>query len=109
MSLFLWIGGFLLLFIGRLGLADSFRIGSPKESTRLKVGGLFHFSRNPMYVGVYATILAAVLYTPNPVVLLVGVFVVAVHHRIVLAEEQHLQNTFGSEYADYCSRVRRYL
>ena len=108
-SLLLWVGGFLLLFIGRLGLADSFRIGSPKESTRLKVDGLFRFSRNPMYVGVYATILASILYTLNPIVFLVGVFVVAVHHRIVLAEEQHLQKTFGQEYADYCSRVRRYL
>ena len=108
-SLFFWVGGFVLLFIGRLGLADSFRIGSPKESTRLKVDGLFRFSRNPMYVGVYATILAGVLYTLNPIVFLAGVFVVAVHHRIVLAEEQHLQNVFGKEYADYSSRVRRYL
>jgi len=108
-SLVFWMGGFLLLFIGRLGLADSFRIGSPKESTRLKTGGLFQLSRNPMYVGVYATILASVLYTLNPIVLLVGVFVVAVHHRIVLAEEQHLQKAFGQEYADYCCRVRRYL
>jgi len=108
-SLVLWVGGFLLLFIGRLGLADSFRIGSPRESTRLKVGGLFRFSRNPMYLGVYATILAAVLYTLNPLVLLAGVFVIAVHHRIVLAEEQHLQKTFGGEYVSYCHRVRRYL
>jgi protein-S-isoprenylcysteine O-methyltransferase Ste14 len=108
-SLVLWIGGFLLLFVGRLGLADSFRIGSPRESTRLKMGGLFQFSRNPMYLGVYATILASVLYTLNPLVLLAGVFVVAVHHRIVLAEEQHLQKMFGEEYADYCRRVRRYL
>ena len=108
-SLVLWVGGFTLLFIGRLGLADSFRIGSPRESTRLKVGGLFRFSRNPMYLGVYATILAAVLYTLNPLVLLAGVFVIAVHHRIVLAEEQHLQKTFGEEYVSYCHRVRRYL
>jgi protein-S-isoprenylcysteine O-methyltransferase Ste14 len=108
-SLVLWVGGFLLLFIGRLGLAASFRIGSPKENTHLKVGGLFQFSRNPMYLGVYATILAGVLYTLNPLVLLVGVFVVAVHHRIVLAKERHLQKTFGEEYANYCRRVRRYL
>jgi len=108
-SLILWVGGFLLLLVGRLGLADSFRIGSPKESTRLKVGGLFQFSRNPMYLGVYATLLASVLYTLNPVVLLAGGFVVAVHHRIVLAEEQHLQKAFGEEYANYCRRVRRYL
>ncbi len=108
-ALVLWVGGFLLLFIGRLGLADSFRIGSPKESTRLKTGGLFQFSRNPMYVGVYATLLASVLYTLNPLVFLAVIFVVVVHHRIVLAEEQHLQKAFGTEYADYCRRVRRYL
>ncbi len=108
-SLFLWICGFMLLFIGRFGLADSFRIGSPKESTSLKVNGLYRFSRNPMYLGVYTTILACVLYTLNPIALLVGIFAVAVHHRIVLAEEQHLQKVFGQEYADFCHRVRRYL
>jgi len=108
-SLFLWAGGFLLLLSGRLGMADSFRIGSARESTCLKTGGLFRFSRNPMYVGVYATLLGCVLYTLNPILLLVGLFVVAVHHRIVLAEEQHLQKAFGAEYADYCGRVRRYL
>jgi len=108
-SLLLWVGGFLLLLVGRLGLADSFRIGSPKENTQLKVSGLFQFSRNPMYLGVYTTLLASVLYTLNPIVLLAGVFVVAVHHRIVLAEERYLLNAFGQEYADYCRRVRRYL
>ena len=105
----LWISGFALLFIGRLGLGDSFRIGSPKEATHLRVNGLFRFSRNPMYLGVYATLLAAVLYTLNPAVLLVAAFVIAVHHRIVLAEEEHLREAFGEEYSDYCRLVRRYL
>jgi protein-S-isoprenylcysteine O-methyltransferase Ste14 len=108
-ALCLWVFGFALLFIGRLGLASSFRIGSPEETTALKVGGLFSFSRNPMYLGVFATIVASILYTLNPLVLLVGVFVIAVHHRIVLAEEQYLRTVFGQEYADYCGRVRRYL
>ena len=108
-SLCLWIAGFMLLFVGRLGLAESFRIGSPKESTRLKTGGLYRFSRNPMYLGVFGTVSASVLYTLNPVLLLVGVFVVAVHHKIVLAEEQYLRTAFGQEYVDFCGRVRRYL
>lgn len=108
-ALCLWVSGFTLLFIGRFGLGDAFRIGSPKESTRLKVNGLFKFSRNPMYVGVYETILASVLYTLNPIIFFIGIFVIAVHHRIVLAEEQHLRKVFGEEYVDYCSRVRRYL
>jgi protein-S-isoprenylcysteine O-methyltransferase Ste14 len=109
LSFLLWICGFLLLFIGRLGLAESFRVGSPNEKTGLKVNGLYRFSRNPMYLGVYTTILACVLYTLNPIVLLVGVFAAAVHYRIVLAEEQYLQKIFGQEYAEYCSRVGRYI
>ncbi len=108
-SLFLWVSGFTLLFIGRFGLGDSFRIGSAKEATRLKTGGLFQFSRNPMYLGVYATLVASALYTLNPILFLVAAFVIVVHHRIVLAEEGHLQKTFGEEYTEYCRRVRRYL
>jgi protein-S-isoprenylcysteine O-methyltransferase Ste14 len=62
-----------------------------------------------MYLGMYATLLASVLRTLNPVLLLLGAFIVAVHHRIVLAEEGHLRNAFGEDYAGYCRRVRRYL
>jgi protein-S-isoprenylcysteine O-methyltransferase Ste14 len=108
-ALFLWVSGFTLLFIGRFGLGDSFRIGAPKESTRLKVNGLFRYSRNPMYVGVYATLLASVLYTRSPVILVIALFIAAVHHGIVLAEERYLLSTFGEEYAHYCHRVKQYL
>jgi protein-S-isoprenylcysteine O-methyltransferase Ste14 len=108
-SLFFWVSGFALLFIGRLGLGNAFRIGSPKESTSLKVDGLFRFSRNPMYLGVYATLSASVLYTLNPLLFIIGAYVVIVHHKIVLAEEQYLQKVFGGQYTEYCHHVRRYL
>jgi protein-S-isoprenylcysteine O-methyltransferase Ste14 len=108
-SLCLWTLGFMLLFLGRFGLGNSFRLGSPKEDTSLKTDGIFRFSRNPMYVGVYATLLASTLYTLNPVVLLVTIFVIAVHHKIVLAEEEHMKKVFGDEYLNYCRHVRRYI
>jgi protein-S-isoprenylcysteine O-methyltransferase Ste14 len=38
-----------------------------------------------------------------------GVFVIAVHHEIVRAEEKHLRNVFGRQYLEYCSRVRQYI
>jgi len=60
-------------------------------------------------VGVYATILASALSALNPIVVLLGVFVAAVHHTIVLAEEKHMQKVFGQKYLDYCNRVRRYI
>jgi protein-S-isoprenylcysteine O-methyltransferase Ste14 len=109
LALALWGAGFLLLLAGRLELGGSFRIGSPREHTTMQTAGLFRFSRNPMYLGVFATLIASVLYTMNPVILLVAVFVVAVHHRIVLAEEQHLHSAFGEAYLAYCQQVRRYL
>ncbi len=109
LSLFIWISGFTLLLIGRLGLGSSFRLGSPKEATRLKVDGLFGFSRNPMYVGMYSTLIGSTLYTANPLVFIIAVFIIAVHHKIVLAEEKFLQKVFGEEYLQYCRRVRRYI
>jgi len=108
-ALAFWFAGFALLYLGRFTMGDSFRLGTPKEGTLLKTDGLFRLSRNPMYVGVYATIVASSLYTVNPVVILLGVFVVLVHHSIVIAEEKYMQNVFGSEYPEYCSRVRRYV
>jgi len=104
-----WVCGFVLLLAGRLTMGDSFRIGSPQETTGLRVDGLFKASRNPMYLGVFATLLAATLYTLNPLVLLVAIFIGAVHHRIVLAEEAYMREAFGGEYAEYCRRVPRYL
>lgn len=108
-ALALWIIGFAFLFVGRFGLGSSFRLGTPKESTGLRTGGVYRISRNPMYLGVYATVLASVLYTLNPLVLIVGAFVVYVHHTIVLAEEVHMRTAFGREYDEYCSRVGRYI
>ncbi len=108
-ALLLWVSGFVLLYLGRFKMGDSFRLGTPKEDTSLKRDGLFRLSRNPMYVGMYATIAASCLYTLNPIVVLLGVFVIAIHHSIVLAEEEHMQTVFGQEYLDYCNRVRRYI
>ncbi len=108
-ALVFWCAGFALLYLGRFKLGDSFRLGTPNEDTSLKTDGLFRLSRNPMYVGVYATIVAASLYTGNPVVILLGAFVVAVHHAIVLEEEKHMHRVFSREYPEYCSRVRRYV
>jgi len=108
-SLALWMAGFILLMAGRLAMGQSFRIGAPQESTALRVEGLFRLSRNPMYLGVYATLLASAVYTLNPIVGVVAILVVVVHHRIVQAEEGYLREAFGAEYAEYCRRVRRYL
>lgn len=108
-ALLLWVSGFVFLYLGRFTMGDSFRLGIPKEDTRLKTDGLFRLSRNPMYVGMYATMTASVFYTLNPVVILLAAFVIAIHHTLVIAEEKHIQKVFGQEYLDYRNHVRRYI
>lgn len=109
LSLAVWASGFALLLAGRIGLGSSFRVGCPEGETALRTHGIYRYSRNPVYFGIYVTCVAATLYTLNPLVLVIGVGVPAVHHRIVLAEEECLQKTLGREYEEYCKRVRRYL
>lgn len=62
-----------------------------------------------MYLGVYATVLAPALYTLNPIVILIAAFVIVIHHKIALAEEEYMLKTFGQDYVEYCRRVRRYI
>lgn len=108
-SLVLWVSGWGLMLAGRIGLGGSFRVGCPKEETNLRTGGVYRYTRNPMYVGLDTTLLAAALYTLNPLVLMIGMGVAAVHHRIILAEEECLRKMCGQEYEEYCRKVGRYL
>ena len=108
-ALFSWFFGFLFLYLGRFAMGNSFRLGTAREETSLKDDGLFGLNRNPMYMGMYATIAGSSLYTLNLIVILLGAFIIAIHHTIVLAEEKHMQNVFGQKYVEYSSRVRRYI
>lgn len=38
-----------------------------------------------------------------------GLLFAPIIYMMVLAEEEHLRNTYGQEYEQYCARVPRYL
>jgi protein-S-isoprenylcysteine O-methyltransferase Ste14 len=105
----LWVFGFGLLVLGRINLGGHLRMGFPNEATRFHRNGAFRLTRNPMYTGIDATMIAAILYTGNPAILAAGAFVVVVHHWIILVEERWLLATFGEEYERYRQRVGRYM
>jgi protein-S-isoprenylcysteine O-methyltransferase Ste14 len=101
--------GIVLFVLSSFHLGSSLRIGLPGEGTSLKTGGLYRFSRNPMYLGMYALTLAAIIYTFSLWVFLPGLFSMVVYHLIVLGEEKFLAERFGDDYLKYRQRVRRYL
>jgi protein-S-isoprenylcysteine O-methyltransferase Ste14 len=63
-----------------------------------------------MYLGLLLTLLAWAVFLSNPLaVALVPVFVLYINRYQIGPEERALSSLFGDEYADYKSRVRRWL
>ena len=108
-SLTIFVGGLILVLLALVSLGRSTRIGLPVETTRLRTGGVYQLSRNPMYVAFTMFSVAAVVYLREPVSILLAVYSTTVHHFIILGEEEFLRRRFGGAYLDYTRRVRRYL
>jgi protein-S-isoprenylcysteine O-methyltransferase Ste14 len=82
-------------------------IDAPKK---LVIRGLYHYTRNPMYVGVLTVILGWALLFGEAVLALYALLVGTCFHLfIVLYEEPHLRAEFGDEYDAYCAMVARWL
>lgn len=101
--------GELLMVVAIRELGGSTRIGMPREATALKTHGLYRFSRNPIYVGLFLAGIGSCLLVPHWFNLLSTAIMIAGHHRIVIAEERFLEGRFGQAWLDYRARVRRYL
>jgi protein-S-isoprenylcysteine O-methyltransferase Ste14 len=101
----------LLLMIGSLvSFGRSFRVGiDDRTSDPLVTGGVFAWSRNPIYVAFWSILLGQFLVFPNWILLAYLVGATLLFHRQVRREEAYLAQHYGSEYADYGRRVRRYL
>jgi protein-S-isoprenylcysteine O-methyltransferase Ste14 len=95
--------------VSLISLGKSARMGLPKEQTSLKTSGLYRLSRNPIYLGLNLVTIAAVVYTMNVVILLLGIYSIISHHLIIKGEEQFLSSRFGEEYHDYRMKVNRYI
>jgi protein-S-isoprenylcysteine O-methyltransferase Ste14 len=84
---------------------------NPYRSTKALVeGGLFGFSRNPIYIAFLVFVLSFTLLA-NSLWFVIAAFVlfVILHFGIVKREETYLRTKFGSSYEQYCSRVRRWI
>lgn len=81
-----------------------------RESSELLTGGLYRFSRNPIYLSMFVLLggVAAALGTLTPWLLL-PVFVWIIATRFVRREEKMLIAAFGEAYDQYRQRVRRWL
>lgn len=82
----------------------------PDASTSLVQDWPFSISRNPIYVALTCVLLGATLLFGNVFnFLTVAAFVWYITEYQIKPEEEALKALFGKEYAEYQSRVRRWL
>lgn len=83
---------------------------SPQNTNQLVTTGLYRYSRNPMYLGLFFLLLGAVLWLGNPVnIFLLLLFLLVITLFQIKPEEKILREKFGREYQHYCEQVRRWL
>ena len=76
---------------------------------RLVTGGLYRWTRNPMYVGIVLALLGeSWLFASRAQVVYAVCVAAGFHARVLLYEEPVLRKLFGAAFDEYCARVRRW-
>lgn len=109
-GLLLLLGSLLWTVICQAQMGGSWRIGiDEKHKTSLVRSGVYRFSRNPIFLGMAATLLGLLLVIPNALTLLISVLGITLIQIQVRLEEEFLTKAHGKEYLSYCGDVRRWL
>lgn len=104
------------LFIAIMGMREFARRQTtvnpltPGSASALVDGGVFRYTRNPMYLGL-ATALAGIAFALGnwSAFLFVLLFVLYIQLFQIYPEERAMLELFGDEYSNYCAKVRRWL
>lgn len=82
----------------------------PEEASSLVSTGIYRYTRNPMYLGLLLILIAWAVFLSSAWALLGAAgFVLFIGRFQIAPEERALSKLFGSEYATYKARVRRWL
>lgn len=114
----LWGGLGLLLIAAAFGLthwakSEFEKAGTPVApnlpAKTLVTGGPYQYVRNPMYISFFLSYagMAALADTPLMLLLLVPLYFV-LDQKLVPAEEEHLAENFGEDYAEYMEATPRW-
>ncbi len=83
---------------------------TPEAASDLVTSGIYNYTRNPMYVGFLLLLIAWGIWLSNVYALVLPAgFILYMNRFQIGPEEEALQALFGDRYADYKSRVRRWL
>ncbi len=110
LGVLLFAGGLLVLVATFVRFARAGGTPSPTHPTpHLVISGLYRHTRNPMYLGLLATILGQAVFLGRlDLLVYTAVVAAAVHLRVLRYEEPVLERRFGDEFRRYVAAVRRW-
>lgn len=111
-ALALMIAGVVVIAAAQRGMGRSWRVGVPSgggDIDDLVIGGIYRFSRNPIYLGIMMLLVGAAVAAPGPVAIGAAIFAFILISAIIRDEEKYLQSRFGAAYESYRRKVRRWV
>ncbi|GAS96512.1 MULTISPECIES: methyltransferase family protein [Mycobacteriaceae] len=92
-------------------MGESWRIGvDASETTRLIDNGVFKLVRNPIFTAMLIFGAGVALLAPNGLALLAfATLATSIELQVRIVEEPYLRRTHGLHYAEYTSRVGRFI
>ena len=79
-------------------------------STALVTSGIYRHTRNPGYLGLAVIQIGLAMMIDSPWIVVTTIVAVVITSQFVIKlEEEKLGHTFGQEYQDYVSMVRRWI
>ena len=110
LSAALFAAALVIIAIAQTQMGASWRVGVPKEGPgELVSRGLFAWSRNPIFVGLLAALVALLLWSPTflSAAVLTGAWTLTLVQ--VRIEEEALRETHGDRYERYAAEVGRWF
>ncbi len=110
---FLLIIGLFFVLAGEVSFHLAKTTGNPEKPetvSSLVISGIYHITRNPMYVGLLFLLLSWAAWLGS----LFSVFIIVFFQQYmtrfqIIPEERALTTLFAEQYRDYCKKVRRWL
>lgn len=104
------VGALGLFIIGLLQLGTSWRLGLDRKAPGpLITGGVYRWTRHPIYVAFDLLFLGTFLVIGRLIFLVLALVWVPILHAFMLREEQFLKRLYGDPYRVYCQRTKRYF
>jgi protein-S-isoprenylcysteine O-methyltransferase Ste14 len=102
--------GLIIFSLALISFGKSWRIGIDEHnSNEFITGGIFKYSRNPIFLFMDLYFIGIMLIYPNIIFIVIAICTVMGIHMQIIREEKFLQNKFGKEYTEYKKRTRRYI